>query len=244
MLLRADADADANAHDEQHTPTTTPDGFDMTAAVQRQHRFSQSMHAARWLAFPAPLRRARLAAALARYAQFLALAAAHPGVGVAPAPDVDLAWHTHQLAPRRYAAWCRAQARVGGGGDCLVDHRDDLAPDVLARSAAGAARLWRARFGGADRVCLCRRCVGARFGMVGAEDGTGGSSSGSDGDVEDDHGVGCAAVCAEKKGGPAGDGDRCPSADCQAKCETACQTQCQTSCGTKCGYVCGACDAR
>lgn len=204
----------------------TPDGFDMAAAVQRQLLFSQAMHAARWLDLDPPaLLPALLSAALARYDQFFTLVAENPGVGVAPARDVDLAWHTHQLSPRRYAAWCRARA-----GGRFVDHRDDLAADVLARSADDAARLYRARFGTAYKVCLCRGCVGARFG------GEEACADGSDADEDEDaDGVDCAR--------------QCPSTNCQTNCQTACKTacnapKCQTQCGTKCGYVCGACDAK
>lgn len=231
-----------NEQQQQQHQLTTPDGFDLVAAVQRQLRFSQSMHAARWLSLPRALRAALLGAALARYAQFLSLAAENRGVGIAPALDVDLAWHTHLLSPRRYAAWCLARAGSGGAKGRLVDHRDDLAPDVLARSADDAARLWKARFGVEYRVCLCRRCVGARFALgKGGGDGDGGSasSSSSEGDVDR---VDCAAGCAGEDVGSAAAGgdDRCPSQECATNCEPVCQT---TQCGAKCGYVCGACDS-
>lgn len=194
------------------TPTTpypsprplTPSGFDPVAAIHRQHAFAAHMHAARWLT-ATPHADALLAHAVARYARFLALAAAHPRLGLAPALDVDLAWHTHLLrGPRRYAAGCRAAAVHP------LDHDDTLPEEDLAASGDAAARLYRARFDGAPYdLCHCAPCVVDRFGGGGGGDGVDGGCAGDD----------------ELSGPP----------KCQRKCQAACQNRCGRRCGYVCG---------
>lgn len=214
----------------------------MVAAVNRQLVFTTLMHHHGWLDYPS--RDDLLTAAIARYERFFTLLAENPDVGVAPTQDIDLAWHTHQLSPRRYAAWCTArvfkpQAETNTTTNNnkqtkhryarrIVDHCDDLPGEVLAQSADDAARLYEARFGDVYRMCLCRACAAARFGEALEED--------SEGSV-----LGCAS---------AGGAEHDPSASCSKNCEPVkCNTpapapQCKANCGAKCGYVCGACTAK
>lgn len=176
------------------------------------------MHALGWrTAATFPFRDALLALALARYARFLVLVRENPREGLAPALDVDLAWHTHLLrGPRRYAAYCRGAA----GLPRAVDHDDTLGDDDLAASAGAAARLYRARFGAPYELCHCGPCVVARF-------GGGGDGLEEEAESEED-GSGSVDCCAGvEMSGP--------------KCKRKCQAACQNRCGRRCGYVCGAC---
>lgn len=197
-----------------HRPLT-PSGFDPVAAVHRQHDFAAKMHALGWLT-ATPFPDALLALALARYARFLVLVRENPGEGLAPALDVDLAWHTHMLlGPRRYAAYCRGAA----GLPCPVDHDDTLDDDDLTASAGAAARLYRVRFDAPYELCHCGPCVVARFG------------GGGDGLSEE-----------SEEGGGSRSVDCCAGVEMSGpKCKQKCQAACQNRCGRRCGYVCGAC---
>jgi hypothetical protein len=76
-----------------------------------------------------------------RYARFLELMKAHKGTMLVPTLAIDLAWHSHQMLPRRYHAETRQL--VGWS----VNHDDDLDGQQLESDLARTAQLWEARFG-------------------------------------------------------------------------------------------------
>ncbi|KAK3349259.1 hypothetical protein B0T25DRAFT_237952 [Lasiosphaeria hispida] len=135
--------------------------FDPTAAVHRQGRFVDKLHRYGWLQSPTvvPL----LRGAIDRYIQFFTLVSQARG-GVVPTADVDLVWHTHQLSPRRYAAFCKARAGR------FVNHEDSDAPERIAQVADGferAQEAYREVFAGDYQICLSWYCVAARLNSSG-----------------------------------------------------------------------------
>lgn len=134
-----------------------PVKFDMVAAVQRHLRFAQKMHDAQWLrsAFAGDI----LEAAISRYDMFFTLIAEHPGKPLSPTQDIDLAWHTHHLAPGRYGLY--SAARTSGS---LVNHSDAADKGSLDDAFGIARALFRERFGREYVVCYCGPCMGERAG--------------------------------------------------------------------------------
>ncbi|ROV97360.1 hypothetical protein VMCG_06896 [Cytospora schulzeri] len=125
--------------------------FDMVAAIQRQLKFCSDMYDAKYL--KSQYTNNILRNAIERYEKFFTLIAEHPGVGIAPTPDIDLVWHTHQLSPKSYAAYSRQ--RTNGR---FVNHNDNLDDETLEVSGNNGEALFFARFGTPYRICLCEHC--------------------------------------------------------------------------------------
>ncbi|TKW51490.1 Glycine-rich domain-containing protein 1 [Colletotrichum tanaceti] len=131
--------------------------YPLAAAIRRQVSFSLKMTRHAWLRSPALA--STLGRARARYARFFRLIAAHPRTVMVPTLDVDLVWHTHQLAPARYLAHSK---RAAGR---LVDHDDEIEDATLGALSADMQTLWADAFGEAYHVCLCWACEGGRAGV-------------------------------------------------------------------------------
>lgn len=76
--------------DHQKSPHGSDSDFDMVAAIQRQLKFSGLMSNAKYL--ESQFSDEILTNAIDRYEKFFTLIAEHPGVGIAPTPDIDLVW--------------------------------------------------------------------------------------------------------------------------------------------------------
>ncbi|AEO55157.1 hypothetical protein MYCTH_2107828 [Thermothelomyces thermophilus ATCC 42464] len=72
----------------------------------------------------------------ARYLKFLGLIKAHRSTTFVPTLDIDLVWHTHQLAPAAYDAYCRAH--VGHP----VNHDDTIPAAGRSTALDDTKRLW------------------------------------------------------------------------------------------------------
>lgn len=121
--------------------------FDPTAAVHLQGRFVDKVHSYGRLASPTVV--PFLRSATDCYQQFFALVA--QGSGTVPTVDVDLVWHTHQLAPRRYAVFCNKFAgRFVNHDDSDAPGRSEQREELFARTKA----TYRAVFASEYRICL------------------------------------------------------------------------------------------
>lgn len=100
-----------------------------------------------------------LRSATDRYRQFFALVA--QGSGTVPTVDVDLVWHTHQLAPRRYAIFCNKFAgRFVNHDDSDTPGRSEQREELFARTKA----TYRAVFASEHRICLSWYCTASHLG--------------------------------------------------------------------------------
>ncbi|KAK4243257.1 hypothetical protein C7999DRAFT_18376, partial [Corynascus novoguineensis] len=72
----------------------------------------------------------------ARYFKFLGLIQRHPSTTFVPTIDIDLVWHTHQLSPAAYDAYCRAH--VGRP----VNHDDTIAAPGRSTALFDTKHLW------------------------------------------------------------------------------------------------------
>ncbi|KAJ3355907.1 hypothetical protein GGF32_001768 [Allomyces javanicus] len=128
-----------NAHRDV---TTGPWSMDLVRAVRRQRRFSSKMteHVVKR---GCGAIHAIVTKALVQYPKFLAMMAARPALALVPTTTIDLAWHTHQLAPTAYATHTRALTGQ------IANHDDSDDEENEAKIADGAKAMpdvWRTVF--------------------------------------------------------------------------------------------------
>ncbi|KAI8167599.1 chloroperoxidase [Colletotrichum sp. SAR 10_70] len=128
--------------------------YDLSAAINRQFDFSTKMSRYAWLR--SPTAEATLTQSVERYRNFFHLIGAHPGTVMVPTLDIDLVWHTHQLAPLRYRAYSKKMAGR------LIDHDDEISADRLQELSTDMQSLWREEFGTEYHACLCWTCEAGR----------------------------------------------------------------------------------
>ncbi|RKP24347.1 hypothetical protein SYNPS1DRAFT_29884 [Syncephalis pseudoplumigaleata] len=88
--------------------------------------------------------------AVDRYGKFLALMAVEKKAFLVPTLDIDLAWHTHQMHPKRYQTY--TLKLVGR----IVNHDDTVTNKRLDASYLTTADSWYKQFQGSYR-CATRR---------------------------------------------------------------------------------------
>ena len=111
-------------------------GVDLVAAMRRQGGFMRRVLSAH----PALGTADGVADAVRQYRQFLELAR-RGDRALAPTTAIDLAWHTHQQHPERYARECVA---IAGR---FLDHSDEVAGAELGRATAHTGAAWRSAYG-------------------------------------------------------------------------------------------------
>lgn len=87
-----------------------------------------------------------------RYRQFFDLLASNPTVSLAPTPDIELVWLTHQLSPSSFGMF--SETSVGR----LVEHNVVPHDQDHQQALISTERAFRARFGAGYRRCLCWDC--------------------------------------------------------------------------------------
>lgn len=132
----------------------SPFALDLAGAVLRQGVFTAKMHQIDWLHSPA--RRETMARLLAKYHRFVALMQLHPDKVCVPTLDVDLAWHTHQLAPRDYYQYTTAKTNQ------FVDHDDKMDEDELSQGFEWTTKAYQARYAEVYSECTCWYCETVR----------------------------------------------------------------------------------
>ena len=121
----------------------------------RQSKYIELMGRQLWIR--SPTLTSTLGQAQARYQNFITLFARYPQTTLAPTPDIDLVWHTHQCSPVRY----RLFAKLATGGT-EIDHNDGLGQGTIDDARKRTGRLYRAEFSEEYERCLCWDCEAVR----------------------------------------------------------------------------------
>ncbi|KAJ3370137.1 hypothetical protein GGF31_004756 [Allomyces arbusculus] len=116
---------------------TGPWSMDLVRAVLRQREFTRKMAATEYSD-----RTRRIATqATVRYHKPMLMLAKHKGMFMVPTLDIDLAWHTHQLHPQRYAAY--TLDKLGA----VLNHADTIESPRLKEGFTKTAHVWSEMFG-------------------------------------------------------------------------------------------------
>ncbi|GAB7355284.1 hypothetical protein MBLNU459_g5824t1 [Dothideomycetes sp. NU459] len=132
---------------------SSPFSLDLVGAVIRQGSFIEKMHGIDWLHSPAlPSTMSRL---ILKYVRFVNIMKQQDKMAV-PTLDVDLAWHTHQLAPSSYLQYTVAET------GSFVDHDDKVAETALNDSFAWTSKTYQKLYGEPYSECTCWYCEAVR----------------------------------------------------------------------------------
>ncbi|KAL4911811.1 hypothetical protein BDW62DRAFT_42329 [Aspergillus aurantiobrunneus] len=135
--------------------------LDLVGAVVRQGTFVQKMDKIDWLHSPTvtdtTLRLIR------KYAVFFHIMSSNPGRMAVPTLDVDLAWHTHQLSPRRYFEYSLHRTKQDGHRAIFIDHDDKVSEIKLSDGFEWTSKMFRKLTdGGIYSECTCWYCEAIR----------------------------------------------------------------------------------
>jgi hypothetical protein len=137
----------------------SPFALDLVGAVIRQGTFVQKMDNIDWLHSPTVMETAdRL---IKKYEVFFKIMFDNPSKMAVPTLDVDLAWHTHQLQPRRYYKYSTRvktySIRV------FIDHDDKVDENKLSEAFEWTSKMYRRATDGAIySECTCWYCEATR----------------------------------------------------------------------------------
>ncbi|KAI0265155.1 hypothetical protein BC834DRAFT_802695, partial [Gloeopeniophorella convolvens] len=129
-----------------------PFSVELIGAVLRQGSFITKMHDLGWTAptyFEKHEDALALHHAVMRYHAFLDLMSSSQHALVVPTLDIDLVWHTHQLAGSRYQKDCKTN--VGR----YIDHDDKVEQFYLSNAFDATCRAWEKRYGLPYTQCGC-----------------------------------------------------------------------------------------
>ncbi|KAI9813014.1 MAG: hypothetical protein M1832_006405, partial [Thelocarpon impressellum] len=133
---------------------SSPFALDLVGAVVRQGSFVQKMHSIDWVHSPAVTSTMRRL--VEKYERFFQIMAANPGRMVVPTLDVDLAWHTHQLAPPSYYAYATTRTQI------FIDHDDKIDEGKLGDAFIWTSKKYQKMFLEAYAECACWYCASTR----------------------------------------------------------------------------------
>lgn len=138
----------------------SPFALDLVGAVIRQGTFVQKMDNIDWLHSPTVMETAdRL---IKKYHVFVQIMIDHPLKMAVPTLDVDLAWHTHQLQPRRYYKYS-TRIKVTYGHRVFLDHDDKVDENKLSQAFEWTSKMYRRATDGAIySECTCWYCEATR----------------------------------------------------------------------------------
>lgn len=135
---------------------SSPFALDLVGAVLRQGVFVDKMKNIDWIHSPALQN--TISRLLKKYTFFFGIIAENPGRVAVPTLDVDLAWHTHQLAPSAYYAYSVHQTK-----DVFVDHDDKIAETKLSSAFEWTSKRYQKMTGGQIYAeCTCWYCEAIR----------------------------------------------------------------------------------
>ncbi|KAF6803226.1 alpha-ketoglutarate-dependent sulfonate dioxygenase [Colletotrichum sojae] len=135
--------------------------LDLVGATMRQGVFVDKMYKIDWLHDPNP--RGTMDRLIQKYDRFMAIMTEQPMTLCVPTLDVDLAWHTHQLAPKAYYSFSVSNTPNKGGSReaRFIDHNDKIDEDRLSSSFETTSKMYLDRFGEVYSECVCGYCEGA-----------------------------------------------------------------------------------
>ncbi|KAG8630990.1 hypothetical protein KVT40_000130 [Elsinoe batatas] len=133
---------------------SSPFSIDLVGAVVRQSTFISKMHDLSWLTAPHLLQIA--SRALLRYTRFFTLLSGTTTSLCVPTLDIDLAWHTHQLRPRRYLSHSLLTTSR------FIDHDDKIPELSLSNAFILTSAAYQSRYKEPYAECLCWHCACTR----------------------------------------------------------------------------------
>ncbi|KFG81979.1 hypothetical protein MANI_005892 [Metarhizium anisopliae] len=135
--------------------------IDLCAAVGRQFDFSEKMYSLNWLR--CPFARETLERCALEYQHFFKLIADNTELAIMPTLHVDLVWHTHQLSPASYRAYCDEVAGT------FINHDDTPSPDDLAVAVSSSRAIPYPELEPqyATLTCYCWFCEAGRVSHLG-----------------------------------------------------------------------------
>ncbi|RAK80547.1 uncharacterized protein BO72DRAFT_370858 [Aspergillus fijiensis CBS 313.89] len=145
---------------------SSPLALDLVGAVVRQGTFIQKMDRIDWL--HSPTLTATMDRLIKKYHVFFRIMSQNPRRMAVPTLDVDLAWHTHQLAPARYFAFSIHRTREDGGGGInslaiLIDHDDKVDETKLSDGFEWTSKAYKKLTDGEIySECTCWYCEAVR----------------------------------------------------------------------------------
>ena len=139
----------------------SPFAMDLVGAVIRQGTFVNKMDNIDWLHSPTLLE--TMGRLVKKYGIFFYIMAKHPGHMAVPTLDVDLAWHTHQLMPRRYYDYSTTTTAILSRNRIFVNHDDKVEELKLEEGFEWTAKQYtRETRGGIYSECTCWYCEAVR----------------------------------------------------------------------------------
>lgn len=157
--------------------TSSRFSMDLVGAVLRQGVFIQKMQAIDWLqiknaaAARPPLFASEgstalhglMAQCIEKYGVFWDIIVRSPGKMAVPTLDVDLVWHTHQLAPQRYYKHSISTTKKKGGIR-FIDHNDKVEEGRLSDAFEWTVKRYGSLTGGKPySECMCWYCHSTRL---------------------------------------------------------------------------------
>ena len=141
-----------------YSDNSSPFGIDLVGAVIRQGTFVQKMDTIDWLHSPAI--NTTMTRLIRKYAIFFRIMAKNVDKHMAvPTLDVDLAWHTHQLSPKRYYSFSTNITKNLGRVKVFVDHDDKVGELALEDGFEWTAKQYTKETGGEIySECTCWYC--------------------------------------------------------------------------------------
>lgn len=134
-------------------------GIDLVGAVIRQSTFVKKMHDIDWIHSPALA--STMNRLIEKYSIFFKIMITNPKQMAVPTLDVDLAWHTHQLAPQRYFKYSTSQGSSSNA--TFIDHDDKVEEGKLNIAFQWTSHEYqRLTNGRVYSECTCWYCEAVR----------------------------------------------------------------------------------
>lgn len=134
---------------------SSPFALDLVGAVIRQGIFIQKMDNIDWLHSPALGQ--TMDRLIRKYEIFFKIMATNLRHMAVPTLDVDLAWHTHQLSPRRYYAY---STKLSHGR--FMDHDDKVDENKLSDGFEWTTKMYKTYTDELYSECTCWYCEAVR----------------------------------------------------------------------------------
>ncbi|KAF4847989.1 hypothetical protein CGCSCA4_v005236 [Colletotrichum siamense] len=131
--------------------------LDLVGATVRQGVFVEKMYNIDWL--HGPNQRGTMDRLLQKYSRFMLIMTENPYSLCVPTLDVDLAWHTHQLAPRAYYKFSTFNSATTGTKEArFIDHNDKIDEERLTEAFEWSSRTYLDKFNEVYSECVCGWC--------------------------------------------------------------------------------------
>ncbi|KAK3395823.1 hypothetical protein B0T20DRAFT_419958 [Sordaria brevicollis] len=128
----------------------SPFALDLAGAVVRQGIFIEKMYKIDWLHSPSATD--TMKRLLLKYVRFFTIMQKNPTKMAVPTLDVDLAWHTHQLSPRKYYEYSIGKC------DKFIDHDDKVEEGRLSEQFEWTSKEYQDTYGEVYSECTCWYC--------------------------------------------------------------------------------------